>query len=98
MKKKISISLLICLVIVSLSTPGATAYAADKSDSLEGSIFADNVFYAEIPARTEYQLSDSQLNAPTAELVEAVLNYPFLVDLYSSKLNRLFLPPVSHLL
>ncbi len=89
MKKILSLVLLISLLVAMLSAPEVTVSAYSVPNSSKNSIFSGKFFYYETPDRSEYQLSEGQLNASTEELVDAILKYPFLVDLFSSSVSTL---------
>ena len=50
---------------------------SNKLDSIE-----ENIRYFDISPRVDYQLSQEQLNLPTDELVDLILDYPYLVDFF----------------
>lgn len=81
MKKALSLIMSFAILIAVMSASHVSA-SAGESQNPASSIAADEYFFAyAAPDRSEYQLTDEQLDLPTAELIDCILNYPYLVDL-----------------
>lgn len=84
MKKYVSLVLVIAAVLMMVGASPSSA-SAGESESNHSNVF-ENVGYVcyEIPDRSGYQLTQEQLSAPTAQLIEYILDYPYIVDLFVS--------------
>lgn len=84
MKKYVSLVLVIATVLMMVGASPSSA-SAEESESNRSNV-PENVGYCcyEIPDRSGYQLTQEQLSAPTAQLIEYILDYPYIVDLFVS--------------
>ena len=83
MKKVVSLilALTLTLAITGASFLSSSAEELNADPSFQ---ISDTAFYYECLDRSGYQLTQEQLNAPTDQLVAYILEYPYIVDLYTS--------------
>ena len=79
------VSLILALTLT-LAITGASFLSSSAEELNAGPSFqiSDTAFYYECLDRSGYQLTQEQLNAPTDRLVAYILEYPYIVDLYTS--------------
>lgn len=84
MKKALTVILSIMLLIEMVNSLQVGTSAEENTRTDGDDLCDDNSFYFETVDRSKYQLSQAQLDAPTDELIDAIMDYPYLVDLFTS--------------
>lgn len=84
MKKLLALVLAVATV---LTMTGTTLIPVSAEELDENTANSGNTFYCESLNRTDYQLTEEQLSAPTKQLIEYILEYPYIVDLYTSSVS-----------
>lgn len=85
MKKTLALIISLLLLFSVANTAFGNVFAEEASSATTDVISDHDAFYYyTAPDRSEFQLSQEQLHVSTDELIELVLNYPYLVDLYTS--------------
>ena len=83
MKKALTVILSIMLLIEMVNSLQVGTSAEENTRTDGDDLCDDNSFYFETVDRSKYQLSQAQLDAPTDELIDAIMDYPYLVDLFT---------------
>ena len=84
MKKLLALVLAVATI---LTMTGTTLIPVSAEELEENTANSGNTFYYENLNRTDYQLTQEQLSAPTKQLIEYILEYPYIVDLYTSSVS-----------
>ena len=87
MKKLLSFILSFVLILEIMSFTQAYALSPDLAEVAsfdDNAILDEYSYYFNVPSRDIYQLSQEELNLPTEELVDLILDYPYLVDFISA--------------
>ncbi len=84
MKKVLCLILMLTFLVVLANVLQTDASATEFEKDCWADILDAYAFRYEVVKRPQYQLTQDQLNAPTNELLEAILEYPYLCDLFVS--------------
>lgn len=80
--------LALVLAVTTVLTMAGTSLIPVSAEEIEKyTANSGNTFYYESLNRTDYQLTQEQLSAPTKQLIEYILEYPYIVDLYTSSVS-----------
>ena len=84
MKKIVSLLLSFALLFVMTSASSLNVFAQEAQCVDDGIIAEENFYHYQTPDHSQYQLTQDQLAASTDVLIDYILDYPYLVDLYCS--------------
>ena len=86
MKRTLSVVFVVALLITMTGTLQVSASTENTHESNNVVKAEENTFLlsCDAPDRSQYQLSQEQLDAPTDALIDSILDYPYLVDLFVS--------------
>lgn len=84
MKRYLCMILSIIMLLAVMSISQGSALATEAPNALGESESGKYMFSYKVAHREKYQLNQEQLNAPTDELIDDILEYPYLIDLFSS--------------
>ena len=86
MKRTLSVVFVVALLITMTGTLQVSASTENTHESNNVVKAEENTFLlsCDAPDRSQYQLSQEQLDAPTDALIDSILDCPYLVDLFMS--------------